>query len=309
MLGTYALMGSLIGLGASRELLRTQLLLNGVNVVLDVLFAGVLGWGAKGIALGTALAEWTAVIYAGWLVYRLLRARRTDTAPFWPWARIRDRDRLYHTLGANSDILVRTRFCCSPSPGSPIRARRFGDAVLGANHVLLQLVSFSAFFLDGYAFVAESLVGEAVGARQRARLVLAVRRSTRLAGVTAAALALAIAVFGALLIGRLTDIGAVRATAVDALPWAALYVLCSFPAFQLDGIFIGATRTREMRNASLLSALAFLLAWWLLAPRFGNDGLWWAFITFVVMRALALLIYYPRLLRGAEPRPAQPALD
>jgi MATE family multidrug resistance protein len=179
----------------------------------------------------------------------------------------------------------------------------FGDAVLAANHVLLQLISFSAFFLDGYAFVAESLVGEAVGARQRARLTLAVRRSTQLAGLTALVLAALIAGFGNFVVEHLTDIAVVRTAALDALPWATLYVLLSFPAFQLDGIFIGATRTREMRNASILSGLAFLLVWWLLAARFGNDGLWWSFIAFVLMRAVALAIYYPGLVRLAEPRP------
>ncbi|MGD8831087.1 MAG: MATE family efflux transporter, partial [Pseudomonadales bacterium] len=108
VLGTYALMGSLIGLGRSRELLQAQLLLNGMNIVLDVLFAGVLGWGARGIALGTVVAECTTLLYAGVLVHGILRGRRTDTAPFWPWQRLRDPERLRHTLGANSDILIRT---------------------------------------------------------------------------------------------------------------------------------------------------------------------------------------------------------
>ncbi len=305
VLGTYVLMGCLIGLGCSRELLKTQLVLNGVNIALDVLFAGVLGWGARGIALGTAMAEWTAVVYAGLLVHGVLRRRRTDAAPFWAWDRIRDPARLRQMIGANSDILIRTLLLLFSFAWFTNQSARFGDAVLGANHVLLQLVSFSAFFLDGYAFVAESLVGEAVGARQRERLTLAVRRSSQLAGATAVALATLIGVFGFLAVERLTDIVAVRATALAALPWAALYVLLSFPAFQLDGIFIGATRTREMRNASLASTAVFLLAWWALAPRFGNDGLWWAFIVYVVMRAVALGLYYPGLLRVAQrPRPA-----
>jgi MATE family multidrug resistance protein len=294
---TYALMGSLIGLGKSRQLLLVQLLLNGLNIFLDVLFAGVLGWGVEGIALGTALAEWVTVIVAAAIVLRLLRGRHTDNAPFWPAELIRDRQKMRQALAANTDILLRTLLMLLCFAWFTNQGAVFGDAVLGANHILLQLISFSAFFLDGYAFVAEALVGEALGARQRLQLQLAIRRSTVMAAVTALLLAALIGLFGHNAVNALTDIPAVRLAAGDVLGWAALYVLLSFAAFQLDGIFIGATRTREMRNASFFSALIFVLAWWYLAPRFGNTGLWWAFLVYVCARALTLLAYYPRIVR------------
>jgi multidrug resistance protein, MATE family len=173
----------------------------------------------------------------------------------------------------------------------------FGDQVLAANHILLQFVAFSAYFLDGYAFAAEVVVGRAIGARRLDVFDAAVRRSTELAAATAVTLALALLFFGDLAIHALTNLEAARQTASRYLPWACVYVLVSFAAFQLDGIFIGATRTRDMRNASLASLALFLLAWWLLQP-FGNDGLWMAFITYVLARALALGWYFPRL-RGS----------
>lgn len=302
VLSLYALMGTLIGLGRSRALLQTQLVLNGTNIALDVTFAGYFGWGAKGIAAGTLLAEWLTLIYASVLVFAILRERQPDTGRFWNWRRIKDRVKLLRTLGANSDILIRTLCLLFSFAWFTNQSARFGDAVLGANHVLLQLITFSAFFLDGYAFVAEALVGEALGAKNPRRLRNAVRRTTELAAVTAAALALGIFLFGDFAVGKLTDIAAVRVTAAQALPWAALYVLLSFPAFQLDGIFIGATRTRQMRNASLLSSAVFLLAWWFLAATFGNHGLWWAFIIYLVARAITLLIYYPGVVRAAQQR-------
>ena len=298
-LGIYALMGTLIGLGRSRHLLWLQLLLNGLNILLDVLFAGVLDWGAEGIALGTALAEWVTVTVAGLTVLKLLRQRHVDKGAFWCWRRIGDRQKIAQTMAANTDILIRTLLLVFSFAWFINQSAGYGDAVLGANHILLQLVSFSAFFLDGYAFVAEALVGEALGARQRLRLQLAVWRSTVLAAATALLLALSILLLGNLAVQGLTDIAPVRAAAADAMSWTALYVLLSFAAFQLDGIFIGATRTREMRNASLLATLVYLLAWWWLAPLFGNTGLWWAFLVYVCTRALALAAYYPRLLRAA----------
>ncbi len=299
-LSIFALTGCLIGLGKSRLLLLVQVFLNGLNILLDVLFAGVFGWGAEGIALGTVVAEWMAVVLAASLVFKLLRQRQTDTEPFWPWQRIGDGGKMIRLMAANTDILLRTLLLLFSFAWFINQSAQFGDAVLGANHILLQLVSFSAFFLDGYAFVTEALVGEALGAKRRRDLLVAVRRSSELAALTAVILALLIVCLGDLAIAVLTDIETVRVAAGGALAWAGLYVLLSFPAFQLDGIFIGATRTREMRNASFVSVIAFMLAWWWLTPLFGNHGLWCAFVIYVCARALALAAYYPGLIRAAD---------
>jgi MATE family multidrug resistance protein len=148
--------------------------------------------------------------------------------------------------------------------------------------------------------VAESLVGEAVGRRRVDELDTAVRRSTEVAAVTAVVLALLILVLGPLLLRLLTDIASVRDVAARLLPWVSGYVLVSFAAFQLDGIFIGATRTRAMRNASLASLVAFLAAVWALAGRYDNPGLWTAFICYVVTRALTLGAAYPGLRRSVS---------
>ena len=298
-LSIFALTGCLIGLGRSRALLLVQVFLNGVNILLDVFFAGVLGWGAEGIALGTVIAEWLTVILACGLVFHLLKQRKTDPESFWPWPRIGDSGKMLRLMAANTDILLRTLLLLFSFALFINQSAQFGDAVLGANHILLQLVSFSAFFLDGYAFVTEALVGEALGARRRQHLAMAVRKSSELAAATAVVLALLIVCFGESAISVLTNIDAVRVAAGDALAWAALYVLLSFAAFQLDGIFIGATRTREMRNASFFSVIAFMLAWWWLTPLYGNAGLWSAFVIYVCARALALAAYYPGLLRDA----------
>jgi MATE family multidrug resistance protein len=244
------------------------------------------------------IAEWLTLILAAGLVFHLLGQRRTDPEPFWPRARIGDGGKMLRLMAANTDILLRTLLLLFSFAWFINQSAQFGDAVLGANHILLQLVSFSAFFLDGYAFVVEALVGEALGSRRRQDLVMVVRKSSELAVATAAILALVIVCFGESVIAVLTDIDAVRVAAADALGWAGLYVLLSFAAFQLDGIFIGATHTREMRNASFVSLLAFMLAWWWLSP-LGNQGLWCAFVIYVCARAVALAVYYPRLLRAA----------
>ena len=300
-LATFALMGLLIGLGKSRTLLIVQLFLNGLNILLDVWFAGILGWGASGIALGTVIAEWTTVLLAGWLVYRTLNERKLLTEVFWPKAKIMDLSALLKTASANLDIMLRTLILVFSFAFFINQSAKFGDTVLASNHILLQLIAFSAFFLDGYAFVVEALVGGAIGAKRSDVFDLAVRRSTVLALITAILLALVIALVGDIAVMLMTDISSVRLAANQLLPFAALYVLFSFAAFQLDGIFIGASFTRQMRDAAALSIVVYFIAWWALSDQHGIQGLWGAMIIYVVARAVALLLFYPslrRLVRG-----------
>ena len=297
-LAVYALMGLFIGLGRTGHILAIQVAMNGVNIALDALFAGVLGWGAEGIAAGTALAEWLALGLAAVLAWRLLRARHGDGGPFVSLARLRDRGRWLRTLGANTDIMVRTLLMLFAFAWFTNQGAVFGDHVLAANHILLQLVAFSAFFLDGYAHAVEPLVGRAAGGRDPHLLTAAVVRSTRLAAVTALVLALTVAFGGATIVGLLTAVPDTAETAVRYLPHTACYVLLSFGAFQLDGIFIGSSRTRAMRNASAISVAGFLLLAWPLAMAHGNDGLWMAFIGYVLLRAATLGACYPALRRS-----------
>jgi len=294
-LATFALTGCLIGLGLTRALLLVQLFLNGLNIILDIYFAGVLGMGVRGIALGTVIAEWSSCLVALAYLFHILTKRNKDATPFWPWQLILAPQKIRQTLAANTDILIRTLTLVFGFAWFVNQSARFGDVTLAANHILLQLVSFSAFFLDGYAFVVESLAGQALGARQRQQFRRAVVLSSQIAGLTALGLAVLILLFGQAAVMLLTSLPHVQQTANAYLPLVALYVLLAFAAFQLDGIFIGTTRTRDMRNASLLSISIFLLASWPLIALFGNNGLWWAFIIYVIARTLTLIPYYFRI--------------
>jgi MATE family multidrug resistance protein len=302
-LAGYVVSGWLIGLGRTRDVLRIQLLLNGLNAALDVLFAGALGWGVSGIAFGTVLAEWLALAYALRVLYRAVRARHEDEEPLLPRARLADRRALMATLSANRDLMIRTVVMLACFAWFTNAGARFGDTVLAANHVLLQLISFSAFFLDGFAFAAEGLVGRAAGAGRRDVFRAAVRHSTGLAALTAVLIALALLVAGHRVVGMLTSLPEVRAQATALLPWVAAYVALSFGAFQLDGIFIGTGRAAAMRNASLASAAGFALCYLLFGGRSSVDALWAAFVAFVVLRALALLAAWPRLARDTFGKP------
>lgn len=307
-LANFALLGLLIGLGRSAQVLLLQCVLNGLNLGLDLFLAVGLGWGLKGIAAGTALAEWLSLGLGLWLVLGELRRRHADAEPFWPWDRLRDIRRLRTILAANLDLMLRTLLMLGAFAWFTNQGARFGDTQLAANHLLLQFISFSAFFLDGYAFASETLVGRALGARNRRAFDAAVWRSSVLALLTALLLACTLALTGAWWIQLLTDLPSVRSTASLYLPYAALYVLISVAAFQLDGIFIGCTRTRAMRNASAASVGGFALAWWLLGGAASNHGLWQAFVLYVLLRGLSLGLAFPALRRSIDPefRPPRP---
>jgi MATE family multidrug resistance protein len=179
-----------------------------------------------------------------------------------------------------------------------------GDTLLAANAILMNFQLFLGYALDGFAFAAEALIGAAIGAGSRKQLTDAVKATTLWAGVAAAVFMLAYWLAGNAIITAITDIPEVRAEAGRYLWWAIASPLVSVWSFQLDGIYIGATRTKAMRNGMIISLAVFLGAVWILTPLWGNHGLWLAFYIFMVMRTLTLLAPYPALVRATTPAPA-----
>jgi MATE family multidrug resistance protein len=154
--------------------------------------------------------------------------------------------------------------------------------------------------LDGYANVVEMLAGKAFGAKDKAAFTLQVKQSTVLAGATAVLLALMVFVFSDMVIPLLTKDIQVQTIASNYKNYAVVYILFSFVAFQLDGVFIGVTRSKEMRNATIIASIAFIGLGLILVDYYGNTGLWVAFIFYVIVRAVALGLYYPKILRMVE---------
>ncbi len=295
-LATYAIMGTLIGLGHTRQLLWLQLLLNGLNLSLDIIFVVGFDWGVRGIALGTVIAEWITVVVGGWVLFAILK-KQPLTGRFFIGSDIFQRSALLNTLRINSDIMWRTLFMLAGFGWFANQGAQFGDTVLAANYILLQFLSFAAFFLDGFAFALESLVGKTIGARNRQLFDRVIVVSTQIAALCSAGLMLLLLLCGPMAITALNPHEAIQQQAITYLPYAAFYVLLAFMAFQLDGIFIGATASRAMRNASLVSLLIFLGTASLLVAGYGNHGLWLAFILYVIVRALTLALYFPGLRR------------
>lgn len=289
----YVAWGWLIGVQRMRSALALSVFMNGLNIVLDLVLVVGLGHGIAGVALATLISEWSALALAVWLVMRVLRKTRGA----WVRERIFDGERIAGLLRVNADIFIRTLCLVSAFAWFTAQGARMGNVLLAANAILLNFQMFMAYGLDGFAHASEALIGSAVGAGDRHLLRRAVRTTTIWAVGTAALFALVYAGAGRMIIAALTSIPEVRAAAATYLPWVAVSPLISVWSFQLDGIFIGATRTPEMRNGMLISLGIFLAAGWILIPRMGNHGLWLAMMVFMVIRAVTLGAWYPRITR------------
>ncbi|MCB9680630.1 MAG: MATE family efflux transporter [Alphaproteobacteria bacterium] len=290
----FAVMGWLLGMGRTRALLVYQVVLNGTNAVLDAVLAGALGWGTAGIGAGTAMAEWLALGVGLWLVRDGLRDAASLRASLW------QRDRWAALFTANRDILVRT-LALLASFGWFVRSGSLvGVAALAGNQVLLQFITVSAFVLDAFAFVAEKEVGEAVGAGDAGRLARAIRVTGELSLAAGLAFSLAFAGLGGLVIDAMVADVQARGVARTFLLACAVVPTLGMPAWLLDGVFLGATRGRALRNAAVVTAVVYLALDSLLRPAWGNAGVWTAFLGMYVLRAGTLAVALPALFRAVR---------
>ena len=306
LIALYGVTGWLIAQERTGAVLVLQLWMNGLNIVLDLVFVLQLGWGVEGVAFATFLAEWTGLALGLWL------CRDAFATPAWrDRARVLDPARLRHMAEVNADILLRSLLLQAAFVSFLFLASDLGDVALAANQVLLQFLEITAYCLDGFAFAAETLVGQAFGARTAPRLRRAALLTSAWGAGAAVLLALVFAVAGPpiidLMIGEGRDPAearAVRDAARTYLPWMVAAPVVGLASWMLDGIFIGATRTRDMRNMMAISFLVYAAAVAVLLPLFGNHGLWAALIVLFVARAATLGARYPALERAASASPA-----
>ncbi|SIQ05687.1 multidrug resistance protein, MATE family [Paracoccus thiocyanatus] len=283
----YALTGWLIATERTRLVLALQLLMNGLNIVLDLWFVLGLGWGVRGVAGATLIAEWSGLALGLWFARHALRAAMQRAGLF-------ARDRIEELARLNGDILIRSILLQGAFTSFMFLAAGQGDVTLAANQVLLQFLSIVAYGLDGFAFAAESLVGQAVGARRPDRLRQAARLASAWGAAGAGLLAAAFLLGGPAIIDLLTTAPEVRSQAREFLPWLVAAPLIGIASWMLDGIFIGATRTREMRNAMLASVGVYAVLVVALPPVLGNHGLWAALMALNALRGLTMWRLYPR---------------
>ncbi|WP_148253155.1 MATE family efflux transporter [Aidingimonas lacisalsi] len=287
VLSNYVILGWFLGQQNARVTLAILVLTNSVNIVLDLLFVTGLNMTSDGVAWASVLADYTALGFGLWLVKRQLRQLAG-----------RFRRRYLLRLGAytelfqvNRHLFVRTLGLLFAMAFFHAQGASQGDTILAANAVLLQFIMLTSYALDGFAHASEALIGRAVGRKAWDEFGQAVRAATLFSFVTASIAALGFALGGDSLIALLSDLPDVRREASTYLPWMVALPLIAVWSYLLDGVFIGATATREMRNSIYIGLAVYLPLWWI-TQGLGNHGLWLAFMTFTLIRSATLVSYY-----------------
>lgn len=294
-LANYALLGWFLGLGRSALGLGLQLLLNISNIGFNVFFVVGLGMTVDGVALGTVLAE-TLTCLVGLGVAAWFLAGRDARFSL---SRVLDRVAIWRTMALNGDIMIRTLCLIFGFSFFTAQGAQQGEIILAANAVLMHFYIVTGYMMDGFAFAAERFVGRAVGRRDPAALREAVWMTSVWALILSAIGTGICFVLGGTFIDAMAVNPEVRSMAREFLFYAALSPLIGAACVQLDGIFIGATRSADMRNMMIASLLIYMLAWWLLTPAFGNHGLWMALLVFLGARGVTLGLRLPSLMRHA----------
>ena len=294
-IAVFGLTGWLVAHERTKAVLVLQLWMNGVNILLDLWFVLGLGWGVEGVAAATVIAEISGLGIGLWLV------RDGFQGQYWKnWAVVFDRVILKRLAIVNSDIMIRSVLLEICLVSFLFLGSAFDDTTLAANQVLIQFLFITAHGMDGFAFAAEALIGQALGAKDRGRLRRSVMLTSFWGAMVIVILTTAFMVFGGWLIDVMTNAPEVQVAARAYLVWIILAPFLGGPSWMLDGIFIGATRTKDMRNMMLVSFGVYWLSVWLLLEPFGNHGLWAALIIFFVARGVTLAVRYPALERAVD---------
>lgn len=291
VLANFVILGWLVGQARASLALTVQIAVNAINMMATLLLVLVLDLGIAGAAYAAIIAELSGFVIGTLVAYRITGGRLTQ-----PWAVLLERGRLMHMMAVNRDIMIRTAALIAAFLFFTAQGARSGDLTLAANAVLNNFLMISAFFLDGLANAAEQLCGRAYGARNRVGFSSAVRLVIIWGFSFAIALSAIYALGGSLLIDTMTSSPDVRRVARDYLWLVALAPMLGVFAFAYDGVFIGATWARDMRNLMVLSLVCFLAAWFLLR-QLGNTGLWMALLVHYIARGGLQALRYPALLR------------
>jgi MATE family multidrug resistance protein len=302
-LANYALIGWFIGVQNARVPLVIFLTINLTNIALDLFFVTVLGMKIDGVALASVIAEYSGFLVGLAFAISALKKR----AGHWPFHRLTKVAAYRAFFSVNANLFIRTMALMFTLAFVTAQSARLGGRILAANALLLNFQYLTAFGLDGLAHAAEALVGKAIGQKRRDAVIHSVNLTLKWSVIFAIGFTVVYVLAGPWIISILTDLPDIRETAIRYLPWMIASPLVSVWCFLYDGVYVGATRAKDMRNIMLFSALfVFLPAWYFLRP-LGNDGLWLAFLLFMASRGIGMHIgYRQKIMRGlASPDVAQ----
>lgn len=285
-LGTFALSGWFLGMQNSRMPMYMALLTNIVNIAASLLLVFGFGMSIKGIAIGSATAQWTGFLFGLATAFHHYRPRRPAAAELLAIAELK------RFFSINADIFLRTLCLVAVTVWFTRAGTKQGVDILAANALLLQLFMFFSYFMDGFAFAGEALAGKFEGRRDRKTLSLLIVRLTQIGAALALSFSLVYLLLGKDILSLLTDDRHVLEVCADYRLWSVAIPVAGTMAFVWDGILIGLTRTKIMLISMLLSTIMFFVIYFSCSSSLGNHGLWLAFIIYLALRGLFEYIFY-----------------
>lgn len=293
-LGLYALKGWFIGMQNAKAPMWIAILLNLVNIGCSLIFVFVFRTGIAGVAWGTLIAQYSGLLLALaiWF-YRYGHLRRKihiQESLHW--------HEMIRFFKVNTDIFLRSLCLLAVFSFIPYISAQMGDEVLAANTLLMQLFMLLSYIMDGFAYAGESLTGKYVGARDGVKLHSVIRSLLLWGLALAGVFTLLYALGGRWLLTILTSDQSVVETAMQYILWVVLVPVTGFAAFIYDGIYVGATASKAMRNTMFGATAAFFILYILLSPVWGNHGLWIAFLVFLTLRGLLMFLLEKRAIFG-----------
>lgn len=293
VLGMYAFMGWFIGMQDAKTPMYVSIAVNVVNIVCSLFLVFVLKWELKGVALGSAIAQVVGVLLClfVWLT-KYKELKKYIHGKF-----IRNLSDLSSFFKVNSNIFLRTLCIIIVSTFFTSASAQFGDLNLAVNSLMMQLFILFSYMMDGFAYAAEALTGRFVGAKDRESLQQLLKRLF-VWGITFALLFTGVyALFSKGILGLLTDKESVLELANEYITWVLLIPIASFSAFLWDGIFIGMTASREMRDSMFIAMVFFFVIYYSTRGALGNNALWMAFVSYLAMRGVMQAFIFSKIKR------------
>jgi len=292
VLGIYAFSGWFVGMQDARTPMFIAIAINIINITLSLIFVYVLNMDINGVALGSTIAQISGFMIAFTIWFIKYKKIRVNIE----WKQLKNIRAYIPFFKVNMDIFIRTMLLITVTTFFTSASAKMGNLILAANALLMQLFTLFSYMMDGFAYAAEALTGRFIGAGKKYLLETLVKRLFVWGFGLVVLFTLTYAFFTKEILGLLTDKSSVIAICEQYKVWVLLIPVAGFSAFLWDGIFIGATASRQMRNSMFVSACTFFVIYFSLNSPLGNNALWFAFITYLAMRGIIqAFLYYKQI--------------
>ena len=290
----YILVGFYLGIQKTKISSFIIVTLSILNIVFSTILVLSYNLDVFGVALGTLFASFITVIIFSLFTYRFILKKFKLIPRF---EKIVIKSKILKLFNINLDIFIRTLFVTFSFLWVTYLGSKLGEDYLAVNTILMQFIILAAFFLDAYAFSTEGIIGFTIGRKIKNSFLSVVKNSIQISFITALIVSVIYIIFFKQMVNIITDIELLRFISYKHLLWVIIIPPIASFCYQLDGIFIGASQTKEMRNAMIISVVSFIIISIYSTKYFGNHGLWFSLLCFMILRSLTLKFYFNKILR------------